>query len=235
MDPLGTMLGVWAHPDDEAYLTAGLMARGVRAGSRVVCVTATKGEGGSWDEKRWPSARMGEVRAQELEASLAILGVNEHHWLGYIDGTCSDVPPEEGTARVQAFIEDIRPDSVLTFGPDGMTDHPDHKAVSAWATAAFEAAAPPGSKLYYATVTPEWADEFVPRWNKFNVFAPGFPVVTPAEALAISYVLPPEDLELKVKAIETHVSQVEYMLRYFGDDFFREAHKAEIFRLAAAR
>ena len=41
MDELGNILGVWAHPDDEAYLTAGIMARAVRNGSRVVCVTAT--------------------------------------------------------------------------------------------------------------------------------------------------------------------------------------------------
>ena len=39
-----------AHPDDQAYLSSGLMARSVRAGQRVVCVTATRGEGGSMDE-----------------------------------------------------------------------------------------------------------------------------------------------------------------------------------------
>ena len=60
MAELGTILGVWAHPDDETYLTAGLMARAADDGERVVCVTATKGEGGSWDEKRWPSETMGE-------------------------------------------------------------------------------------------------------------------------------------------------------------------------------
>jgi LmbE family N-acetylglucosaminyl deacetylase len=29
---LGTILGVWAHPDDEAYLSAGLMATASRPG-----------------------------------------------------------------------------------------------------------------------------------------------------------------------------------------------------------
>ena len=43
---LGTVLGVWAHPDDETYLTAGLMAQTVRRGDRVICVTATRGEEG---------------------------------------------------------------------------------------------------------------------------------------------------------------------------------------------
>src|SRR5438093_2334158 len=72
---LGTILGVWAHPDDETYLSAGLMAQAVREGRRVVCVTATRGEEGSFDEERWPTATMGKVRENELMRSLEILGV----------------------------------------------------------------------------------------------------------------------------------------------------------------
>ncbi|HXV94036.1 MAG TPA: PIG-L family deacetylase, partial [Pseudonocardia sp.] len=46
---LGTILGVWAHPDDETFLTAGLMALAREAGNRVVCATATRGERGTDD------------------------------------------------------------------------------------------------------------------------------------------------------------------------------------------
>ncbi|MGH2768453.1 MAG: PIG-L family deacetylase, partial [Actinomycetota bacterium] len=136
-DRLGTTLGVWAHPDDETYLSAGLMAHAVRSGLRVMCVTATRGEEGSFDEKRWPTATLGKVREAELMASLEILGVTDHLWLDYRDGTCASVDPEEGTERVRAVIEEVRPDSILTFGPDAMTGHPDHRAASAWATEAF--------------------------------------------------------------------------------------------------
>lgn len=235
MHDLGTILGVFAHPDDETYLAAGLMAHAAQSGNRVVCITATKGEGGSWDEERWPSATMGDVRAKELETSLDMLGVEEHHWLGYIDGSCADVPVQEGVAKVAAIMSDVQPDTVLSFGPDGMTDHADHKATCAWAQEAFRRVAKPGAKLYWATATKAWADEFVPRFNKFNVFAPGFPPVTPEDQVAINFALPPELLDLKLKAIEAHVSQVEYMLKYFGDDFFREAHKIEMFRLVEKR
>jgi hypothetical protein len=38
-----------------------------------------------------------------------------------------------------------------------------------------------------------------------------------------------------MRAIEAHVSQVAYMLKYFGQDFFRVAHKEEMFRLAEAK
>jgi LmbE family N-acetylglucosaminyl deacetylase len=233
---LGTILGVWAHPDDETYLTAGLMAQAVRDGRRVVCVTATRGEEGSWDEERWPTAKMGEVRDAELMESMRILGVTEHHWLDYYDGTCADVPTEEAVAKVEGIMRDVRPDSVFSFGPDGMTDHPDHQSTCAWATAAFERAAKPGAKLYYATMTPEWAKEFVPRMNKFNVFmSPNVPPVAPRDELAIVFELPPDLLELKLQAIEAHVSQVEGMLNAFGQDFFREAHKEEYFRLVATK
>src|SRR5438132_9130900 len=112
MDDLGTILGVWAHPDDETYLTAGLMAQAVRDGRRVVCVTATRGEGGSWDEERWPTSEMGKVRDAELMESLHILGVTEHHWLDYHDATCAEVPEEEAVAKVEAIVRDVQPNSI---------------------------------------------------------------------------------------------------------------------------
>jgi LmbE family N-acetylglucosaminyl deacetylase len=230
------VLGVWAHPDDETYLTAGLMARAVRQGDRVVCVTATRGEEGSWDEERWPTSEMGKVREAELMASLAILGVKEHHWLDYYDGACKGVPFEEGVDRVRAIMGEVAPRSVFTFGPDGMTGHDDHKAVCAWTTEAFERAAPGGASLYYATMTPEWAEEFVPRFNQFNVFMePGTPPVTPRGELAIDFRLPPDVLDLKILAIAAHVSQVEGMMNAFGEDVFREGNKAEFFRLASVK
>jgi LmbE family N-acetylglucosaminyl deacetylase len=233
---IGTILGVWAHPDDETYLAAGLMAQAARDGRRVVCVTATRGEEGSWDEERWPPATLGKVREAELLLSLEILGVSEHVFLDYHDGACREVDPEEGAARVETIVREVRPDSVLSFGRDGMTGHPDHKATCAWTAEAFDRAAVPGARLYHATMTPEWAEEFVPVMNRFNVFmSPDTPPVAPLEEMAIAFDLQPELLELKMRAIEAHVSQVEGMLNAFGRDFFRRAHRTETFLLARER
>ncbi len=234
-DELGTVLGVWAHPDDETYLAAGLMARAVRNGSRVVCVTATRGEGGSMDEERWPSATMGDVREKELLRSLAVLGVDEHLWLDLPDIDMDAPLPEEGAGKVRAVIDEVQPDTVLTFGPDGMTDHAGHKSVSRWATEGFQHSGKPGAKLLYATVTPDWAERWVPVYNRFNVFRPGTPPVTPREELSIEYDLPSDILELKLRAIQEHVSQVEGMVQAFGEDIFREAMRGEYFRLAAVK
>lgn len=231
--PLGTVLGIWAHPDDETYLTAGIMAASVRRGDRVVCVTATRGELGSFDEERWPTATLGAVREKELLASLSVLGVTEHVFLDYADGGCAGVPRDEAIGRVRAIMEEVRPDAVFSFGPDGMTGHPDHKSTCEWATEAFRLAAKPGARLYYATTTPEWASEFVPAMQPFNVFMePGTPPVTPPAALAVHVRVQGELLDRKLEAISKHVSQVEGMLAAFGPDYFKRAMVEEPFVLA---
>ena len=70
---LGTVLGVWAHPDDELYLSGGVLAAAAAAGQRVVVVTATRGEHGTDDPARWPPARLAAERSREITASLAAL------------------------------------------------------------------------------------------------------------------------------------------------------------------
>jgi LmbE family N-acetylglucosaminyl deacetylase len=232
MKDLGTILGVWAHPDDETYLSAGLMANAVASGSRVYCVTATRGEGGSFDEERWPSATMGDVRQQELMRSFAILGVTEHEFLGLADIDMDTPLPDSGAARVRELVTEVRPQTVLTFGPDGMTGHVAHMSVSRWATEAFRAAAQPGAKLYYAVYTQDWADECVPVLNKFDMFRPGTPPVVARDELAIAFELSEEQLDLKMKAIREHVSQIEPMNDLLGDDFLRRMMHEESFRLA---
>ena len=71
-----------------------------RAGSRVVCVTATRGELGSADVEQWPLATLADVRTLEMAASLDILGVREHHWLDYPDGACPQIPESDAVGRL---------------------------------------------------------------------------------------------------------------------------------------
>jgi LmbE family N-acetylglucosaminyl deacetylase len=122
LDQLGTVLMVWAHPDDETYLAGGVSALLTDAGQRVVCITATRGEAGG----------DGQVRTVELEQALDVLGVSEHHWLDYPDGGCAEVDADEAVTRIRSIVDEVQPDSVLTFGPDGITGHPDHQTASAW-------------------------------------------------------------------------------------------------------
>src|SRR5690606_13988469 len=111
-------------------------------------------------------------------------GVTEHHALGHLDGTLADVPTSAGVAQVAELVARVRPDTVVTFGPDGMTGHPDHRTVSAWATRACAGARHP-VRLLYATTTAA----FVDRWRDVNEATGAFlddttPVATPAEDVA---------------------------------------------------
>ena len=141
-DELGSVLGVWGHPDDEAYLSAGLMMGALAAGNRAVCITATHGEAGFPDDDPRSLAERAAVRELELDACLDVLGVTEHEWMPYPDGACDRIPDAEPVERLCELIEEVRPDSVLTFSPDGQTGHVDHIAASRWTTLACRRAAP---------------------------------------------------------------------------------------------
>ena len=65
-----TLLGVWAHPDDESYLSAVAMHRVAKAGGRVVLATATRGElGGSNHHPH----HLAELREHELRTAMSVL------------------------------------------------------------------------------------------------------------------------------------------------------------------
>jgi LmbE family N-acetylglucosaminyl deacetylase len=228
MPDLGTILGVWAHPDDEGYLSAGIMADAVRHGNRVVCVTATRGEAA--DPDRWPPAELAQIRALEMANCMAILGVTEHRWLDYPDGGCADVDAEEAIARIVALIEEVQPDAVLTFGPDGGTGHPDHIAVSNWTEAAV-ARASTDSALYFSTNSDEWADRFEEAAIEMGVMmgAESLPR-TPKAEMAILVNLDGELLDLKERAMCAQATQVNDLRDAMGHDLYREILREEAFR-----
>jgi LmbE family N-acetylglucosaminyl deacetylase len=221
-----TLLGVWAHPDDEAYLSAGLMLQHTDRGDRVVVLTATLGEHGTSDPRRWPPARLAALRHRELRASLAELGVRELRLLGYEDGTCD---AHDGTAVIARHIEEIRPDLIVTFGPDGMTGHSDHRAVSRWTTDAWTASGTP-SELWYATVT----TEFHERWGRVNQLIglwsdqPEPPSAAPYE-LCHRIVLSNSELDKKQRALRAHHSQTAALALAVGPRDYRSWWGVEAF------
>jgi LmbE family N-acetylglucosaminyl deacetylase len=226
---LGTILAVWAHPDDESYCCAGLMAQAVRSGHRVVCVTATRGEQGSTDPARWPNGpELAEVRTRELAACLGELGVTEHVWLDYPDGGCADVDESEAIARIKAIADELQPDAILTFGPDGGTYHPDHIAVSNWTTAAL---AGTDTQLLYASVTPRWQaalEEFIDP--KLVMMTDDEPLLHDVEDLAVHAILDGDLLEAKYRAMLCQESQIGPLITALGHDKYLELLAEESFR-----
>ena len=228
---LGTILGIWAHPDDESWLAAGVMATAVENGQKVACVTATRGEAGSQDEKRWPPSQLAEIRTKELDICLSLLKVTDHTWLDYADGKCERVPADQAAAKILEIIRRVQPQSILTFDSKGMTGHPDHIAVSNWADQAAKQSGIANLKIYHAVHTPQWYEEhgreFDQKLNVFyNIDKP--PLVDPSE-LAIQYRLPEKMRKLKIRALKAQPSQIEVITKTFGDKKFFEAVAEEKF------
>jgi LmbE family N-acetylglucosaminyl deacetylase len=226
---LGTILGVWAHPDDEAYLSAGLMALARANGQRVVVATATAGDLGTSDPDRWDRRRLGALRRREMAASMAALGVEEHRWFDWPDGGVPAIGADVGVARIAEVIEDVRPDTVVTFGPDGMTGHLDHRAISAWTTTAWERGGR-RARLLHACVTAE----FHTRWDGVNaalgVWADaGPPPAVRPHDLGLQVTLDDDLLDQKLVALRCHASQTMPVIGLIGEDAFRRWWEVETF------
>jgi LmbE family N-acetylglucosaminyl deacetylase len=215
---LGTTLVVWAHPDDETYLSGGTAAALVDQGHRVVAVTATRGDAGGPDTTPPGRAATARLRTTELEEALRLLGVTEHVWLGYEDGGCADADPEPAVRRLASLLDDVRPSSVLTFGPDGFTGHPDHRTVSGWVDSALgrSAAAP---RLLHAVATVQ--DRVDPELDSdFGVFELGQPRFLEPDDLALRHVLDGPTLGRKVAALRAQASQTTGLIEAVGLDRF---------------
>lgn len=220
-----TLLGVWAHPDDESYLSAVLMSRVVNAGGRVVLATATRGESGGSGHDR---AGLAVVRERELRAAMSSLGVGDVRLLGHADGHCSTVDTEQATRSIIALIDDVHPDVVVTFGPDGITHHPDHVAVSRWTTAAATAVGHEG--LLYATMTDDFVRRHDALHSSIGVWMGGEPRTVAEADLALHVIPTPRERLLKRHALRAHASQTTTLIDIIGAEMFDSWWVDEYFR-----
>ncbi len=149
------LLAVLAHPDDESFGLGGTLAKYAAAGVDVHIAIATDGVAGSVAEGyEHTKEDLINVRTQELEAAVAVLGGTLHMLgyrdSGYINDPANDHPEafinsdeHEAVGRVVALIRSIQPQVVLTHDETGGYYHPDH--IHCWkiTTAAYFAAADP--------------------------------------------------------------------------------------------
>jgi LmbE family N-acetylglucosaminyl deacetylase len=215
---LGTTVLVWAHPDDETYLSGGTAAALADLGHRVVAVTATRGEAGGPEttpEARDETAR---VRTAELDEALRVLGVTEHHWLDYEDGHCADADPEPAVSRLARLLDDVRPQTVLTFGPDGFTGHPDHQTVSRWVDLALVRSTATPRLLHAVATEPDRVDPELD--NDFGVYELGEPRMCEPDELALRLALDPDSLRRKVAALQAQHSQTAGLIEAVGLERF---------------
>ncbi len=190
----------------------------------------TRGEKGVQDEAKWPADQLGDIRQRELEAALHLLGITEHLWLGYRDGECKTASHEEAARRITDVIERRLVDTVLTFGPDGLTGHPDHKAVSRWVDAAVHASSRRPRVYHIAQLRSCYERYLRPADQKLHIFfGTKRPRVFDPDECAICLKPEAKSIAQKFRALRAMPSQMTTLLQAIPPSDFVSALGTEAF------
>lgn len=145
------LLAVLAHPDDETFGTGGTLALYARRGVKVYLVCATRGEVGEVDPEYMEGYKsIAERRENELRCASGLLGLTGVFFLDYRDsgmpGTPDNQHPralaaqpvEQVAGEIFRYIQELKPQVLITFDPIGGYRHPDHIAIHNATVRAFE-------------------------------------------------------------------------------------------------
>lgn len=211
---LGPLLLVFAHPDDESSSVAGMTAKYTQRGVSVDLICATRGEKGTRLDVP-PDVDTATAREAGLRVAAGITGIRDIYFLGYMDGELEKADVGKVANRVMNIMQKVQPEVVITFGPDGISGHPDHKAISKATTVAFDMLTESGSgprKLYYVTI-PESALAEIGNEDLDGIKTrPDDEVTTTINITG--------HLDTKIRALEAHSSQQD--ARWLAE-MFRQA------------
>ncbi|MFC5287259.1 N-acetyl-1-D-myo-inositol-2-amino-2-deoxy-alpha-D-glucopyranoside deacetylase [Actinokineospora guangxiensis] len=226
------LLLVHAHPDDESLWTGGTIARYAAAGVQVTLVTCTLGEEGEIIPESLAQLaahaadQLGGYRVGELRAACAALGVSDHRYLGGMGrwrdsgmvGTEANAHPRafaagdlaEQAAALAAILADVRPQVVITYGPDGGYGHPDHVRAHDVTVEAL-ASCPDVQRLYHAVVSEQAVTDGLAALagveQPYRLPGAGeLPVV--ADSAITTSVDISDHLPAKLRALRAHATQV---------------------------
>ena len=194
-------MSIYAHPDDQEFSIGGTLAKWSGAGSEIISVVITSGDSGSNDPSKDGSHKkeLAELREQEQLAANGVLGVKETIFLRYADG---ELEPTIALRKdLTRLIRQYKPDTVLTGNPeawfygDEYVNHPDHRAAAqAACTAVFPSA---GTRLMFTDLLEAGYEPHEVR----RLYIHGTDKVN-------TWVDITGTLELKIKALQQHASQV---------------------------
>src|SRR6266480_592737 len=102
------VVGIFAHPDDEAFGPSGTLAKFANEGRDVYIICVTRGEAG--DNNSDKTHDLKDIREEELEASAKELGVKEVFFLDFKDGTLSNNVYHEVADKLEEQLEKLEPE-----------------------------------------------------------------------------------------------------------------------------
>jgi LmbE family N-acetylglucosaminyl deacetylase len=193
----GGLAAVLAHPDDESFGCAGALARAHDDGATTRLLVVTRGEAGTPDGV--PDPAFGDRREAELIGAARIIGLDEVSILdGYADGAVADHDFETLVEEIAAWLEDRKPQAVITFGPHGVTGHPDHVVVGSATRWAVERLSESGQAPHAVYVI---SPIFDPSGNLYDL--------SPEEQAATHRIDITAVAGRKLEALESHASQAD--------------------------
>ena len=191
----GGLAAVLAHPDDESFGCAGALALARDAGATTRLLVVTRGEAGTADGE--PDPAFGDRREAELIGAAKAIGLDEVSILeGYADGAVADQPFDTLVDEIAAWLADRRPQAVITFGPHGVTGHPDHVVVGSATRWAVERLAESGQAPNAVYVI---SPIFDPGGNRYDL--------SPEEQTATHRIDITAVAPRKLEALRSHASQ----------------------------
>jgi LmbE family N-acetylglucosaminyl deacetylase len=207
----GVALAVYAHPDDADVACGGTLARWAKAGAAVHLIVCTDGGKGTSDPDVEP-AELAIIRAAELEASSALIGLRSVTNLGYPDGELSDSDVLRGT--LVEWVRRLRPDLVCGHDPSALFfgqsyfNHRDHRLAG---TTLLDAVSP-------AAALPHYFPGAGPPHQVSTVLLSG--TLEPDVWVDVS-----ETIDLKAAAVECHRTQFADPGGWAGDAIRRRAEE----------
>ncbi|MFD4293884.1 PIG-L family deacetylase [Rhodococcus sp. NPDC058505] len=242
---MGVLVCFHAHPDDEVFVTGGVIRQASDAGHRVVLVTATDGALGEVpDGLLGTGESLAQRRRAELDVSAAALGVHRVVPLHYRDsgmaGTADNTHPdafcnadvEAAASRLADVLTEESADVVTIYDTNGGYGHPDHIQVHrvgiratdlAGVERVYEAAVNRDHMKRMIAANPAWSDEAQPPdLDSFGL--PEAQITTTVDVSA--------QIEAKRAAMVAHATQVgdfgpflgmpvEQLRAAFGVEWFR--------------
>ena len=137
------LLAIFAHPDDEQTV-APLLVKSVEEGVEVTLVIATDGRLGVNEYTDYEAGDgLAAIRREELKCAAETLGVelihlNYHDQLRAAEGYDGHIPHVRSLLKdITEIVARVQPDAIVTWGPDGASNHMDHRLIGATVTQVF--------------------------------------------------------------------------------------------------
>lgn len=204
------LLFITAHPDDESYMSAGTIYKNYQMSGQNMLLCASWGEKGrSHLKKPLTASQLKIIRRKELLAAAKFLHIKPVLTLGLPDGKVKKYIKlfyEKGLFYTRKY----RPDTIISFGPDGISGHIDH-------ITAGQVAHQIAKKLripFVASTLPPFITKKAYKWLRVRRRAGSY--TTSSLAYKKPNIKIPINGNIKKKAIKFHLSQLDNQDAFTG-------------------